>query len=292
MRTGGIEVPEVENLEEARLRIKELQEEIKKLLGLLNEQESAAKLLVQKDIALTRANEKLERLDRAKSEFVSVAAHQLRTPLSGIKWGLNILFEGDAGDMSEEQRSIIKKSAESNDRMIALVNDLLDVDHIETEKDRYTFEAVDICEIIESIFSELKPRAEEQGTTLAFENRFAKYAKVRADKVKIRAVIQNLLENAVRYIMKDGTVTVRLKQEGEMMNVSVTDDGIGIPADEQEKIFTKFFRADNAVKLRTDGSGLGLFIAHDIVRKHKGEIWFESEKDKGTVFAFTVPVAK
>jgi signal transduction histidine kinase len=125
MRTGGIEVPEVENLEEARLRIKELQEEIKKLLGLLNEQESAAKLLVQKDIALTRANEKLERLDRAKSEFVSVAAHQLRTPLSGIKWGLNILFEGDAGDMSEEQRSIIKKSAESNDRMIALVNDLL-----------------------------------------------------------------------------------------------------------------------------------------------------------------------
>ncbi|HET8574942.1 MAG TPA: HAMP domain-containing sensor histidine kinase [Candidatus Paceibacterota bacterium] len=293
LRTGGIDLPETDDLVSLQLQNEKLQKEMKRLLGLLAEQETAARLLIQRDLALSKANEKLEKLDQAKSEFVSVAAHQLRTPLSGIKWGLDILVQGEAGELNDEQRNIIQKSIESNDRMIALVNDLLDVDHIEAGKDAYRFASVDIREVVDSVLSDLKPKAEAGGVMLRFEDRFKDYPHVWADKSKLRAVIQNLVENAVRYIMNTGTVSVRVEDTGaEMLQITVADDGIGIPKEAREKIFGKFFRAENAVRLRTDGSGLGLFIASDIVKKHGGNIWFEEGKTKGTSFFFTIPKAK
>ncbi len=264
----------------------------KRIEQLLAEQERAAQLLVRRDLELSRANEQLRNLDEVKSGFISVVAHQLRTPLSGIKWTLNLLQNGDLGPLSPEQKKFLVKAYESNDRMIGLVNDLLGADRIDSGKARYTLVPMNIAEAIESVLYEVAPQAQARELSVEFKKSTEPFPFVTGDPERIRAVLQNLLENAVKYSRPQGAIAVTLVSTDKAMAlVSIKDNGIGIPKDEQEHIFSRFFRAKNAVKVETDGSGLGLYIAKAIIERHGGKIWFSTE-ERGTTFFFTLPLAK
>lgn len=217
----------------------------------------------------------------------------MRTPLSAVKWALKVILDQDFGPLNIDQKSITMKAYETNDRMIRLVNDLLDVDHIDSGRVEYQFGSVDLVNLIESVIVVLTPRITEQNITIEFPGKDTKISNVRADSVRLRQVIQNLLDNAVKYSLKNTKVQVYIKEQpGGLIEVSVVDSGIGIPKDQQGKLFGKFFRADNARKLQTDGSGLGLYIAKQIVEKHGGQLTFISNEGKGTTFSFTLPVYK
>lgn len=264
--------------------------ELQKFKQLALDQERGAQLLVRRDVELSRANERLQKLDEVKSSFISVVAHQLRTPLSGVKWTLNLLLKGDLGPLSKEQQSFLFKAYESNDRMISLVNDMLGADRIESGKVRYRFVPLSLREVIDTVLFELAPVARARGVTVRLAQPPAELPLVRADEEQMRAVVQNLAENAVKYSRAGGTVAVALSLGGSDVTVSIKDDGIGIPKEQQKDIFDRFFRASNAVKVETEGTGLGLFIVKSIVEKHGGRIWFESEEGKGVTFYFTIPV--
>ncbi len=260
------------------------------LFRLNMEQERGARLLVRRDLELTSANDRLRKLDEAKSGFITVVAHQLRTPLSGIKWTMNLLINGDVGTVPTPQKTLLMKAYESNERMIGLVNDMLDADRIDSGKMRYAPVPIQLADIADSVLFELVSQANAKGITIRFAPPSGA-PKVHADKDKMRAVFQNLLDNAIKYSRPHGTIEVGMAPEaGTIVRVWIKDDGIGVPKEQQHRIFERFFRAKNAVKAETDGSGLGLFIVKSIVEKHGGRIWFESVEGQGTTFYFTVPV--
>lgn len=288
-------------VEEKTLELRKSNEKLEQMVGdrtkelkqLLLDQEKAAQLLVRRDFELTRANDRLRKLDEVKSNFISVVAHQLRTPLSGIKWTLNLLLNGDLGEMSTEQKTFLFKAYESNDRMISLVNDMLGADRIESGKVRYAFQPMQLLDIVDNVLFELLPQANARALKIKFDHSPKDLPKVYADPERIRAVFQNLLENAVKYSHPDGTIEITMSHgENEHVLVRIKDDGIGIPKDQQKNIFDRFFRASNAVKAETDGSGLGLYIVKNIVERHDGKIWFESSEGNGVSFYFTLPIYK
>lgn len=261
------------------------------LFQLSKEQERGAQLLIRRDVELTRANDQLRKLDEAKSNFITVAAHQLRTPLSGIKWTLNLLMGGDVGALPTSQQTLLMKAYESNERMIGLVNDMLDADRIDSGKMHYAPVPIQLTDVLDNVLFELLPQANAKGVSIHLAPPPGGAPKVHADPEKLRAVFQNLVDNAVKYSRPRGTVEVGMAvAEGGRMRIWVKDDGIGIPQEQQHSIFERFFRARNAVKAETNGSGLGLFIVKSIVEKHGGRIWFESAEGHGTTFFFTIPI--
>ncbi len=229
-------------------------------------------------------------VERLKTEFVSIAAHQLRTPLSAIKWTLKMLLDEDAGKVSEGQEEFIKRAYQSNERMIALINDLLNVARIEEGRFIYETKECSIVEIIETIIGNLKSLAKQKEITIDFKKPSKKIPLIKIDQEKIELVIQNLIDNAIRYSKTKQSVTVSVEYANMEVKVMVKDNGIGIPENQQKRLFKKFFRADNAVKIQTEGSGLGLFICKNIVEAHQGKIGFESELGKGATFWFILPV--
>lgn len=273
-------------------KLKEVEQELalskEHLEKMMIEQQDAARLLIRRDLALSRANEKLQALDVAKSEFISIAAHQLRTPLSAIKWILHMISNNEFRDDAEKVQ-FVEKAVQSTDRMIALVNDLLEVDHIQSGKDQFVFTTVDVVAVVNSVVSEIQSLVEKRGVKLNLN--LSPEIHISGDVNKLRAVFQNLIENAIKYTQPGGTVTVSSLLEKETAKFVVTDSGIGIPDNQKPHIFTKFFRAANALRVDTVGSGLGLFIAREIVLRHGGKIWFESEVGKGTSFFVELPIA-
>jgi signal transduction histidine kinase len=188
-----------------------------------------------------------------------------------------------------ERKDFIRKAAESTDRLIALVNDLLEVDHIQSGKYQFSFSQVDIVDTVKAVTTEFQALLDTRKIALALE--LPEVISIRCDAVKVRAVFQNLIENAIKYTPIGGTVSITAKLEGDMVHVSVKDSGIGIPEAQKPHIFSKFFRAANAMRVDTVGSGLGLFIAKEVVERHGGKIWFESAEGSGTTFFLTLPVA-
>jgi signal transduction histidine kinase len=270
-------------------KIREEEVHVKRLEALTKEFEQSAKLLVRRDLELSVANEKLQKLDQLKSEIISVAAHQLRTPLSAIKWTLKMLLDEDAGKITEEQRNLLLKGFESNERMIILVNDMLSVDLLESGKIKYNFVPVQYESLVESLIQEILPLAAKKHIRIELRRPEELLPKIKLDPDKIHDVLQNLLDNAVKYSPPDSTIKITIEATANDITTRVSDSGIGIPKDQQDKIFARFFRAANAVKNETEGSGLGLFIARSIVRRHGGEILFSSEEGVGTTFTFTLP---
>ncbi|MDB5259427.1 MAG: sensor signal transduction histidine kinase [Candidatus Taylorbacteria bacterium] len=258
-----------------------------KLERMVKEQEDSGKMLIRRDLALSRANDQLQALDKAKSEFISIAAHQMRTPLSAIKWILHMTLNLEFVD-EKERLEFTKKAFESTERMISLVNDLLEVDHIQSGREHYIFTDVDISALIESVISDIKPEAEKHHLKV-FLN-LEKNSIVRGDAEKFRALFQNLIENSVKYTAESGNISVKSEIEGNFLKTTIEDSGIGIPREQQIRVFTKFFRADNALKVETVGSGLGLFIAKQVIERHGGKIWFESTEGKGTKFYVLLPI--
>lgn len=281
-------------LEVERQRVAEQSKKLGENVFLLNklnkELNNNATLLHRREIELTQSNTKLQELDKVKSEFISVAAHQLRTPLSAIKWTLSILLEESGSHMTAQEHSLILKAEESNERVINLINEMLVVSRIESGKMKYDPIIGHVEDVIESVILDFAGQAHVRNITLTFKKNTQQFY-VRLDTEKIRAVIQNLIENSIRYTKDGGTITIHTRIEKGAEVVTIADNGIGIPERQQSTIFNKFFRADNAVKAQTEGTGLGLFIAKSIVEWHGGRLWFESKEGQGTTFSFTLPLA-
>lgn len=231
-------------------------------------------------------------IEKMKTGFVSLAAHQLRTPLSAIKWTLKMLLDGDVGEITKEQREFLEKSYASNERMISLINDLLDVTRIEEGRYLYKPAPADVADLVQSVINSSQEEIKRKNIKLEFQKPKKNLPKVKVDSEKIKIVIQNLLDNAVKYTFSGGKVTMSINYAKKEIEFSIKDNGVGIPKDQQEKIFTKFFRGANVVRMETDGSGIGLFISKNIIEAHGGKIWFESEEGKGTTFYFILPTEK
>lgn len=256
---------------------------------LLEQQKESGKLLIRRDLELSRANEQLRALDQMKSDFVTVAVHQLRTPLSAIRWTLSMLLRGDLGPLSDEQKTFLMKASESNKRMVALLSDMLLSDRLESGKMNPTTSSTLLPDLPENLLIEIRPLAEKKGVHLRFVHSDPAYAPVSIDPQHLYAVLQNLLENAVKYTRPGGDVTLEIRGGKDKTTLVVSDTGIGIPLPQQKNVFSRFFRAQNAMKMETDGSGLGLYIVKSIVERNQGTIRFESTEDKGTTFFVELP---
>lgn len=249
-----------------------------------------AKLLVRRDLALTEANERLVAMDKAKSEFISIAAHQLRTPLSGVKWTLKMMIDEDIGKLTEEQKTFLQRGYQTNERMIHLVNDLLNVARIEEGRLVYGQEEFQMQDLIIETLEVFQGNIREKQLNLEFKKPKEKLPKIKADLEKIRLVLQNLIDNAIRYTPLGGKIQIRFEQKNNKLKVSITDNGAGIPKEQQSRLFSKFFRGSNVIKMDTEGTGLGLYITKNIIEAHNGQIGFESEENQGSCFWFTLPI--
>jgi len=251
---------------------------------LIKEKEKMGTLIILHDITREKT------VERIKTEFVSLSAHQLRTPLSAIKWTLRMILDGDLGELNKEQRDFLEKTYKSNERMITLISDLLNVTRIEEGRYIYQLLSYDLVEITQSVVDSYKGEIERKNIKFEFKKPEKKLPKILMDEEKIKIAIENLLDNAVRYIFPGGKIIVSIELLENEIQFQIEDSGIGIPRDEQPRIFTKFFRGINAIRMETEGSGLGLFVTKNIVEAHGGRIWFKSEEGKGSTFYFTLPL--
>ena len=254
-------------------------------IPIMREEEKLGTLIILHDITREKT------IERTKTEFVSLTAHQLRTPLSAIKWALRMLLDGDLGKITEEQKDFVEKTYKSNEKMIELINDLLDITRI--EEGRYLYQPIltNLESVAQFVINSYKEEIERKKLKFEFKKPEKKLP-VMLDVEKMRLAVQNLLDNAIRYTPPGGQVTISLKHvKGEKeIEFLIKDTGVGIPKDQQERIFTKFFRGVNVMRMETEGTGLGLFIAKNIIEAHEGKIWFESKENVGTTFHFTLPV--
>ncbi len=237
------------------------------------------------------ANRHLKELDQAKDEFLSLASHQLRTPLTTIKGYLSMIIEGDAGKLNKLQREFAQYALDGSDRMVRLITDLLDVSRMSAGRFIIQPNTADINEIVASEVKQLQSHAEAKGITLSLVAPPAPLPPVTLDENKTRQVIMNFIDNAIYYTEK-GSVTVILSIKGGNFRVEVRDTGMGVPADAQKHLFSKFFRANNAQKSRPDGTGLGLFLAKRVIEDQGGTVIFSSTEGKGSIFGFEMPLVK
>jgi signal transduction histidine kinase len=240
---------------------------------------------------LKKSNDKLKALDEAKDEFVSMASHQLRTPLTSIKGYISMVLEGDAGEINETQKQMLGQAFFSSQRMVYLISDLLNVSRLKTGKFIIEAKPAYLPDIVESEMQQLVEGAGSKNLSLSF-SKPKEFPKLMLDEMKIRQVIMNFTDNAIYYTPSGGKIVVSLKETPKSVEFTVRDSGIGVPKDQQHKLFEKFFRADNARKSRPDGTGLGLFMARKVIVAQGGSITFESIEGKGSTFGFTFPKEK
>jgi PAS domain S-box-containing protein len=227
-------------------------------------------------------------VEQLKSDFVSFATHQLRTPLSGIKWLLELA--GDVAGVSDDARSYIDDARQSADRLVALVNDLLDASRLESGRVTGKAETMDLAALTRSIVAELAPLARDKSQAVSVSGD-GDVALVLGDPQLIRQALINLASNAVKYTPAGGAIAIRMQNRDGEVAWSVDDTGIGIPAADQPRLFDKFFRAGNAFSVDTEGSGLGLYLVRLIVQQSGGRVWSESHEGQGSTFTLTLPTA-
>ena len=239
--------------------------------------------------SVTEGFDKLAQANKMKTEFVSIASHQLRTPLAGMRWSLNLLKDGKCSQA--DNATFVNLIQESTDRMIRLVSDLLDVSRIEMGRTTFIPRQTNLYVLTQKIVNNSSLYAQANNIVLRLEASET-LPNVFTDPDKISLVIQNLIDNAIKYTKGQGEVKIALAEEGKSVKTTIQDTGVGIPKNQQKHIFQKFFRSDNIMKHQTIGTGLGLFIAKAVVEQSNGKIWFESEEGKGTTFYFTLPIYK
>ena len=233
---------------------------------------------------------KEKEVELLKSGFVSTASHQLRTPLSAIKWSLDILVKEDLGPLNQKQKGLLGKTLAANESLINLVADLLDVSRIEEGKFGYNFTLGDIEKLVKKIFEELKIDTEKYNLDFEFKAPTRPLPQIGFDANKLEIAIRNVIDNAIKYNRPGGFVKIEFKVEKHSLLLLIKDNGIGISKEEQKFIFVKFFRAKNAIRHQTEGSGLGLYIAKNIAEKHNALLGFDSEENKGSTFIFQFPL--
>lgn len=294
-RRWSLEAIKVKNFytkleEQVKKRTKDLEQAAIRQERQVKEMDKTAKLLVRRDFELLQTNQRLQEIDEAKSHFVSIAAHQLRAPLSAIKWTFHMLLDGDFGKLADDQRLAIGRTVESVERIIALIGDLLSVARIESGQLVYTFETIAPETLIDDLVKEVNPRLHEKNLTLRISLPDSPLPHARGDREKLLLALQNVLENAVVYTTANGIITLILQKKNERYyQIVVADTGMGIPRHQQSLLFQKFFRGDNVVRQQISGTGLGLYITKRIVEAHDGTITVESHEHKGSVFTVTLP---
>lgn len=274
-------------------------DEIGQLIHTLNNLMSRLQTGVAVDVS------KHKELAKAKTDFVTIASHQLRTPLSIIKWYADFLLSGDGGELTDEQRKYLEEIYNSNERLIALVSSLLDVSRIDLGTFSIEPEPARIIEIAEVAVRKLDEEIKEKKITLV--KNYDKLPLINLDPRLTQIVFENVFSNAVKYSPSKSTISIDIKKTDKDVYIKVADNGCGIPREQQPKVFTKLFRADNARKIEASGTGLGLYIVKAVVEKSGGKIWFESPnidailKDgknnkslkreaRGTTFHITIPL--
>ncbi|MBD3244656.1 MAG: hypothetical protein GF335_01550, partial [Candidatus Moranbacteria bacterium] len=243
---------------------------------------------------LQKANIKLKKLDATKTEFLSIASHQLRTPLTSIKGFSSLLLNNGYGKLNDKQRKTIEKIFISNERLITLVEDLLNISRMEQGRLEYEFEKLNIKELLKEIVGVLSIQASHKDLYLKFKDEIKEQKEVliKADKKKLTEVISNLIDNAVKYTQQGGIIVKLSRKNKNTILIEVIDTGIGIDPKEKDKIFEKFGRGDDIEAMHSGGAGLGLFIVKKLTEAHGGKVFVESEgKGKGTTFGLELPVA-
>lgn len=238
---------------------------------------------------LRTSNARLVRIDATKDEFLNMASHQLRTPLTTVKGYLSMVLEGDAGKVSKKQEQLLGEAFASSERMVNLIHDFLNVSRLQTGKFALELGEYDLHKIISDEIDTLRTAAKGRNIQIKFDDKAGK-TMVTIDETKVHQVVMNFIDNAMYYTKPGGTITVHTAKHRDEVEMRVVDNGIGVPHDEQVHLFNKFFRATNARKQRPDGTGVGLYLAKKIVDAHHGEIIFESKEGKGSTFGFRLPL--
>lgn len=237
---------------------------------------------------LSETNRKLKLLDETKDDFISMASHQLRTPLTSVKGYLSLVLEGDAGKITGTQHKLLGQAFISSQRMVYLIADLLNVSRLKTGKFIIEATNVNLADIVNDEIDQLVETAASRNLALIYHKPMH-FPTLQLDETKIRQVIMNFIDNAIYYTPAGGHIEVELRELPKSVEVRVKDDGIGVPKDERHHLFSKFFRAKNAQKARPDGTGLGLFMAKKVIIAQGGAIIFESREGSGSTFGFTFP---
>lgn len=230
-----------------------------------------------------------KQVDRVKNEFLSLAAHQLRTPLSAVSWFAEMLISGDAGELNKEQKEFLDNIYQSVHRMTDLVNDLLSLSRLELGRIVIKPELSDLNMLLNDVLKDLNDKIVAKRQTIIVNNE-KNLPEILVDRNLIRVVYLNLLSNSLKYSPPEGKITVSIAREGEDIISKIEDSGYGIPENEQSKLFQRFFRASNIMQKVSEGTGLGLYLVKVILNASGGRIWFESVEDKGTTFWFSLPV--
>lgn len=240
---------------------------------------------------LRQTNDKLRKLDETKDDFISMASHQLRTPLTSVKGYVSMVLDGDAGKITGLQRKLLTQSFVSSQRMVYLISDLLNVSRLKTG--RFVIEPVasNLARVIEEEVSQLIETVKGRGLQLTY-HKPEHFPTLMLDETKLRQVIMNFIDNAVYYTPSGGHIDVYLVDKPQSIEFTVVDDGIGVPRHEQHHLFSKFFRAHNAKRARPDGTGLGIFMAKKVIIAQGGAVIFRSTEGKGSTFGFTFPKSK
>lgn len=240
---------------------------------------------------LRRSNAQLQRLDESKDEFISMASHQLRTPLTSIKGYISMLIEGDIGKISPEQEKVLNEAFLSSERMVRLISDFLNVSRLQNGKFTIEKHPVDLAILVQREIDSLMPNAAARGMKFAYKMP-KNIPMLELDENKLQQVVMNFSDNALYYSKDDGVITIQLKKVNGWIELLIKDNGIGVPKEEQVHLFNKFFRATNARRARPDGTGVGLFLAKKVIDAHDGELIFESTEGKGSTFGFRLPIPK
>jgi len=266
---------------------------IKAVLKEIDQRERLEKITKELEIVnsqLEVANVELTKLDKVKSEFISVASHQLRTPLTVVKGYVSMILEGSYGKITGKVKDPLTKVQISNQRLVELVDDLLNISRIESGRQNYEFKNNDIVALVTEVYDNFKIKAEEKKLKLIFEKPFDTLT-VFCDGKKLHEVIMNYVSNAVKYSDK-GTVSLSLEKKGdETVTFKVKDNGMGITKENMSMLFKKFSRGKGTYLVQTEGTGLGLYVAKKIIEVHEGRVWAESQGNgKGAAFFFTIPI--
>lgn len=233
--------------------------------------------------------EKLAKVNKFKSEFISIVSHQLKTPLTGISWDMEFLMSKHSEGLNDKQREILKSIETSNVIMAKMVNDLLDVARIDQNNFFTRKDEIDIVSVAKKVI--------EKNKALTLKNKINidllvddNMPKIIGDEKRTEVVLDNFISNAIKYNKENGKVIIKVQKDNRRAIISVKDTGIGIPENEQDRVFEKFYRSKEATTRETGGTGLGLYIAKNIIERSEGKVWFRSVENEGTEFHFSLPI--
>ena len=241
------------------------------------------KAILYKEIQI--ANARLKELDKQKSEFVSIASHQLRSPLTAIKGYSSMILEGSFGEINDKARGAIDRIFQSSQRLVLIIEDFLNLSRIEQGRMQYEWATIELRKLVEGVIAEMEGPLKDAQLSIDFSHDNQEY-NITADEGKVRQVVTNIIDNAIKYT-KHGGITLKIKKDSDTRKIllEITDTGIGIPPDVTPKLFQKFSRAEDAGKANIMGTGLGLYVAKQIMLAHRGNIWVDSEgAGKGSTF--------